>query len=120
MFQSYKYIQYLGYNRKTNKHSHKYKIIDSEFEETEAGEVDEVGVEVEVGIGLEVALVQVYEKRGYSVSQVAKQLFLLFQYFEKEYGSIYYSIKNQIMWMKQYNAGLWNKYGKEIQKFLLF
>lgn len=109
MFQSYQYIKYLGYDETTNKHSHQYKIIDSDWEEVE--------VEVEVVVGVGVAVVKAYHKHGYCDKQIAKQLFLCFRYIAERDN---YSLDQMVSWSKQYSPEIWIKYGQDIKMFLLF
>ncbi len=113
MFKSYQFIGYIGYNPKTNHSIHQYKIVDSEFGDIM---VEVEATEYDVLSGARV-IAQVYEKRGYTVSQIAKQLYLVCKQMELEYNHTL----NMIIWsQKKYNTELWDKYGKEIQKFILF
>ena len=75
MFQSYKYIKYLG--EKDGKYSWEYELTDSDF-----GTVSGVGVGVEVGVGVGVAIavIQEYSKRKLNV---AKNLMLAFIWYNK-------------------------------------
>jgi hypothetical protein len=108
MFQSYTYLEYLGYDPKTNKYSWRYKIVDSEFKE-----VAIVGAPVRAGawleIGLTGAVIDIYSKRGLPV---APNLFIALQW----YG---YSLEQLIAWQKQHNPKF-KPYEQEIEKYLVF
>jgi hypothetical protein len=104
MFQSYDYIKYLGYDVETKQHSYQCKIIDSDFEE--------VGVAVVVDeIGVEVAVIDTYEKRNLNV---AKNLMFAIVYGSKRWN---YSIREIIQRNKQYNPKF-AAYEKEMEKYL--
>src|SRR5258706_343146 len=63
------------------------------------------------------AICQAYEKRGYTVPQIAKQIFLAFKEIADE-GS--FSMNRQVEFFKQHSPILMDKYGKELRKFLFF
>ena len=114
MFQSYKYIKYLGYDKAKNEHSHQYKIIDSDFEDVGVGVGVgvEVGGEVGVGVEVEVAVIDTYEKRNLPV---AKNLMLAIFYTNKKYP--YYSVQQIIEANRNYN-NKFAKYEQELNKYL--
>ena len=101
MFQSYKYIKYLG--EKDGKHSWEYELIDSDF-----GTVSGVGVWVEV----EIAVIQEYSKRKLNVG---KNLMLAFVWYNKL--NPWYSIQQMIDFNKKYNP-LFPQYEEDLQKYL--
>lgn len=128
MFISYEFSKYIGYDQETKKKSYLYKIIDLEFEEEvalrtavpalmeEEPEAVEQRVAERAAAGV-AAVEKVYHKRGYSCPQIAKQIFLCMRYLSHKY---IYSMNDLISWQKEYNPELWEKYGQEINKFLLF
>ena len=108
MFQSYKYIKYLG--EKDGKHSWEYELIDSDF-----GTVSGVwgGVEVWGGVGVAIAVIQEYSQRKLNV---AKNLMLAFVWQNKQHP--YWSIQQLIDYNKKHNP-LFSQYEEELQKYLI-
>ena|SRR5258706_7678226 len=100
----YKSHEFIGYGDIDDRYIYDIKIIDSEFEETISGKTHPINMVVLDGI------IQIYEKRGYTVSQIAKQIFLLFK---DDMHSWIYDCKT-------FKPDVWDKYGKEINKFILF
>ena len=105
MFQSYKYIKYLG--KKDDKYPCEYELTDSDF-----GTISGVDDEIGVGIGVGVAVIQEYSKRKLNV---AKNLMLAFVWHNKKYP--YYSIQQMIDNNKKYNP-LFSQYEEDLQKYL--
>ena len=107
MFQSYKYIKYLG--EKDGKHSWEYELIDSDF-----GTVSGVGVVGGggVGVGVAIAVIQEYSQRKLNV---AKNLMRAFIWHNKLYP--WWSIQEMIDCNKEYNP-LFSQYEEDIQKYL--
>src|SRR5258706_13744432 len=97
MFKNINYTR-IDLNSNYNNPVHQCKIIDSEFEDCV------------MAPNLMVAVVLCYEKRGFNVSQIAKQLYLFISDLHPDH----------LKWYKVDSPDIWDKYGKEIQKFLLF
>jgi hypothetical protein len=105
----FKSIQHLnGHDPKTKLYSYVYKIIDEDFEE----EISEASVAADAGAD---AVIKTYSKRNLNVP---KNLFLLFMFYEKEYGKKYYSIEQQIVYCMKYQP-FFLKYKKDVEKYLL-
>lgn len=117
MFLSYNCREYVGYDDKTNKYSYRFKIVDSEFEETETGVAAGAPAAGGAGVTVAAAVAEVYQRRAYTDKQIAKQIFLCLQYVAKKFGS---SLDQVITWSKQYNPEIWDKYGENIKMFLIF
>ena len=114
MFISYEFIKYLDYDQETQQYSYLYKIIDSEFEE----EMGTPSRSASQQAGLYAAAVEkVYRQRGYSHPQIAKQIFLCLRYASKGYS---WGMNYLVSCQKEYNPEMWEEYGQEINKFLLF
>jgi hypothetical protein len=113
MFKSIKFLKYLEFNSKTNLYSDLYKIIDDDFEEEIMGE--RPGNSPARFGGGEGAIINCYSKRNLNVP---KNLFLFFMFNEKQYGSIYYNIQQQISYCMK-NKPLFPKYKEDVEKYLL-
>ena len=96
----------MGKDPKTKLHSYLFKIIDEDFEE------DVVGTGHAPTEG---AVINCYSKRNLNVS---KNLFLMFMFNEKLYGSRHNNIQQQISWCMEYQK-LFPKYKEEVEKYLL-
>ena len=108
MFQSYQYLNYLGYNEDTEEYKWQYKIIDTDFEEVGVAVAVAVGVAVVVAVG--VAVIDTYEKRGLNVpSNLIKAIL----WYHKQFPHI--SIQQIIEDNKKYNPKF-SKYEKDIEK----
>ena len=105
MFQSYKYIKYLG--KKDGNYPFEYEITDSDF-----GTVSGVGVDI-AGVGVGVAVIQEYSKRKLNVG---KNLMLAFVWHNKQ--NPYWSIQKLIDYNKKNNP-LFPQYEEDLQKYLL-
>jgi hypothetical protein len=104
MFQSIKYLRYLGYDDKTNSYSTEYEITDSEFGSVVAVSVD-AGSRVNTG-----AVIAEYKKRGLDVVFNLSRLFE----FNQKYG---WSIEDQIDWCKKYQP-LFKEYQQTFEEAL--
>ena len=109
MFQSYKYIKYLG--EKDGKHSWEYELVDSEFRTVSGVVVYVVVGDVEVAVAI--AVIQEYSKRNLNVG---KNLMLAFVWCNKQYPN--WSIQQTIDHNKKYNP-LFSQYEEDLQKYLL-
>ena len=107
MFQSFEYQKYLGYDAATKEHRYQLKIIDSDFEEVV------VGVVVEVGAWVGVAVIETYEKRKLNV---AANLVLAILCFHKLYPNI--SIQEVIEDNRKYNPKF-AQYEGDIEKYMV-
>ena len=105
MFQSYKYIKYLG--KKDGKNCYEYELTDSEF-----GTVSGVGAWVGVGFYVGVAVIQEYSQRKLNV---AKNLMRAFIWWHKQHPDL--SIQQLIDSNKKYNP-LFPQYEEDLQKYL--
>ena len=102
MFQSFEFLKHLGYDTNTNEYRWRYKIVDTEFEEVGA-----VG-----GVGLAVAVIDTYSKRGLPV---VPNLIIAFQWYSGKCG---YSLEQLIAWQLQYNPQ-YKQYEEEIERYLV-
>ncbi|SRR5258708_26539550 len=110
MFLSYEETKDLGYDNKTKLSRWEYKIIDSEFEETET--IASIGLVLGVIAGTGFAIIDTYEKRNLNV---AANLIRALIWLSKEYGL---PISYIINWNKQYNPKF-AKYEDQINKYLI-
>jgi hypothetical protein len=110
MFQSYEFLEYLGYDNNTNEYRWRYKIVDTEFEEV--GVAFEVGVGGTAAAGLPAAVIDTYSNRGLPV---VPNLVRAFQWYINKYG---YSLEQLIAWNKQYNSKF-AQYAQEVEKYLV-
>jgi hypothetical protein len=111
MFQSLEYTKELGYDEKANIYSYEYKLTDSDFGCVRVvldANVVVFGVEVAVG-----AVIQEYRKRNLNV---AYNLLLYFQWYEKNGG---WSIAEQIERAEKYQPLFTPKVKTELDKYLL-
>jgi len=108
MFQSYKYLEHLGYDTNTNEYRWRYKIVDTEFEEV--GVVAPETPDVVVGVG--VAVIDTYSNRGLPV---VPNLIIAFQWYSGKCG---YSLEQLIAWQLQYNPQ-YKQYEEEIERYLV-
>jgi hypothetical protein len=105
MFQSIKYLRYLGYDDKTNLYSTEYEITDSEFGSVVAVDVRANGSAAETG-----AVITEYKKRGLDVVSNLSGLFE----FNQRYS---WSIKDQINWCKEHQP-LFKEYQQTFEQAL--
>jgi hypothetical protein len=127
MFQSYTY-QYKGYTAATCQCHYKITIIDPDFgkemltlvaassrSRTKMAAASEAGASK-----LPVAatgVIQFYSSKGYSVNQIAKNLWLLFEFNQRQYSWL--TIKKQIEWCLKYLPE-YQPYHETIQMLMLF
>lgn len=106
----FKYCEYIKpeYNKKTNKYYYHYKIIDSDFED------------IGYGVGIEIAVDNVYKRRNLNVGQ---NIALLCIYLSKIWHS---QIENEIKYQDthcQKYIDDWNEIKKDrdifLQKYML-
>jgi hypothetical protein len=116
MFKSIQPLRYLGQDPKTKFHSYLYKIIDEDFEEEIAAERDviAVGARLHLDPAAGGAIINCYSKRNLNVS---KNLFLMFMFNKKAYGSRYNNIQQQISNCMKYQP-LFPKYKEDVEKYL--
>jgi hypothetical protein len=117
MFQSYEFLEFICYDPNTNEYSWRYKIVDTEFEEVGVAlEVGicalEIGAWVGVGVGVVVAVIDTYSKRGLPV---VPNLIRALQWYNSKYG---HSLEQLIAWQLQYNSKF-AQYEQEIKRYLV-
>lgn len=117
MFISY-ISKYLGYDQKTDQYQYEITIIDSEFEETVTTTTTAMApaprdAAARTG-ALPAAALKIYSARNLNVS---KNLFLLFQYVEKQYN--WWTTKKQYEWCLEY-VPEYTQYHEGVKKLLLF
>ena len=103
MFQSFEFLERLGYENKIKEYRWRYRIVDDEFEE--------VAVAVTCDAVVAVAVIDIYSKRGLPV---APNLFIALQWYGSKYNI---SIGQVIFWQKKYNPKF-KQYEQEIEKYL--
>jgi hypothetical protein len=115
MFKSIQHIKDLGYDPKTALYLYLFKIIDDDFEEETVGEHGAHETGFSMATGAISAIINCYSKRNLNVP---KNLLLYFISNEKQYGSKYYSIQQQINICMKYQPPF-PKYKEEVEKYLL-
>jgi len=110
MFLSYEETKYFGYDDKTKLYRWEYKIVDSEFEEMDG--YSRAVADLGVVAGMNVAVIDTYEKRNLNV---AANLVRAFIWLNKKYG---WTISFNIKWNKQFNPKF-AKYEEQINKYLI-
>jgi hypothetical protein len=109
MFKSIQYLKYLEYNLKTDLYLYLFKIIDDDFEEETVGTSEGNAAGENVG-----AVINCYSKRNLNVP---KNLLLFFMFIEKQHGSKFNSIRQQIEFNMKHQS-LFPKYKEEIESYL--
>src|SRR5258706_4517474 len=98
MFQSYDYIGRKKYTP-SDITLYGYQIYDTEFQDS---------IFVGAGLGEDTrAVIQIYERHGYTASQIAKQLFLYFKFNQIQY--YWMTLDGEVEWHKKHIPELWNK-----------
>src|SRR5271155_44822 len=110
MLKSYEFIRYLGLDPKTNQYRWEYRIVDDDWEEV--GVVVENKVAGAFAVGVGVAVIDTYSKKGLPV---APNLIRAFQFESQKYG---YILEQLIAWHKRYNPKF-TQYEDEINRLLV-
>jgi hypothetical protein len=117
MFQSYTF-EYKGYDQAADQYLYEITIVDPDFgeERVVAKEVEEHTMASLITWSA-VAVIQLYSGKGYSVNQVAKNLWLLFEFNQRQYP--WWPIKEQIKLYLEYSPE-YLPYHADIQMLMLF
>jgi hypothetical protein len=116
VFQSYAY-EYKGYDQATAQYHYKIVIVDPDFgEETITMETKESSV---LGLteGAVLAVIKLYSGKGYSPNQIAKNLWLLFEFNQRRFT--WRPTNQQVEWCLEHLPE-YQLYHETIQMLMLF
>jgi hypothetical protein len=119
MFQSCTY-KYKSYDRTTDQYRYNVTITDPDFgEETveAAAVVATLAVASVEAVAAAAGVIKCYSSKGYSVNQIAKNLWLFFEFNQQQY--LRWSIKEQTEWCLEHLPE-YLPYHADIQMLMLF
>jgi hypothetical protein len=119
VFQSYTY-KYVDYDQSVHQHCYEITIVDPDFGEETAVAVAAVAAEAGAAARVAAAAVGVikcYSSKDYSVNQIAKNLWLLFEFNYRQQS--WWTINRQIEWCLKY-VPEYLPYHADIQMLMLF